>query len=372
MTGSGSVARLQVPRTNAEQTALLEAVFDGSVSCLVVMDRAFNFIRVNQAYAAACGRHVDEFPGRNHFDMFPSDARLIFEAVVRSKQPFRVDARPFEFPDDPARGTTYWDWTLTPVLDAIGDVVYLILSLNDVTERKRAEARLLESEARLRELATGLLAQLESERAHIARELHDELGQELTLVKCDLLRVTDGLTAEPLAIGLRERIDGIGQAIDRACNSVRRLTTWLRPAVLDAFGLAEAIAAEAPGIAARGGTRCTVRHDDNIHTLDRDQETAAFRIVQEALNNVVRHAAATLTVVSLRQTPRAVVIQVLDNGKGIPLEVVHARDSLGLVGMRERATLAGGTLEIRPRRRKGTAVTVTLPARAPRPSVDDD
>lgn len=122
-----------------EQFKLAEAFFKHSVSCLVILDRDFNFIRVNEAYARACRMDIAEFAGRNHFEMFPSDAQAIFEEVVRTKRPFATFTRAFVYSDQAERGTTYWDWTLAPILDERGEVEYLVFSLQEVTERKRAE-----------------------------------------------------------------------------------------------------------------------------------------------------------------------------------------------------------------------------------------
>ncbi|MCH8622472.1 GGDEF and EAL domain-containing protein [Undibacterium sp. TS12] len=124
------------------QLKLAETFFNHSVSCLVILDRDYNFIRVNQAYADACRLKIADFEGRNHFELFPSDTKLIFDEVVRTKQPFVTFTRAFEFIDQPERGITYWDWTLVPVLDANGDIEYLVFSLVEVTERKRAEEAL--------------------------------------------------------------------------------------------------------------------------------------------------------------------------------------------------------------------------------------
>jgi len=124
------------------QLKLAETFFNHSVSCLVILDREYNFVRVNQAYADACRRDIAEFQGRNHFELFPSDTQLIFDEVVRTKRPFITFTRAFEFIDQPERGTTYWDWTLVPVLDARDEIEYLAFSLVEVTERKRAEEAL--------------------------------------------------------------------------------------------------------------------------------------------------------------------------------------------------------------------------------------
>ncbi len=115
-------------------------LFLHALTPLVLLDRDFNFIRVNEAYAKACGREVGDFPGHNHFEFYPSDARTIFEDVRRTKEPITVEARAFEFPDHPEWGITYWDWNLSPVLDESGEVEALVFSLQDVTERVRRGA----------------------------------------------------------------------------------------------------------------------------------------------------------------------------------------------------------------------------------------
>jgi PAS domain S-box-containing protein len=121
------------------QWALADTFFNHSVSCLVILDRHYNFLRVNPAYARACRRDIQDFVGYNHFDLYPSDAKAIFDEVVRTKQAFVTFTRAFEFPDQPERGITYWDWTLVPVLDAGGEVEFLVFSLVEVTEQKRAD-----------------------------------------------------------------------------------------------------------------------------------------------------------------------------------------------------------------------------------------
>jgi len=137
-----------------EQFKLAETFFNHSVSCIAILDRDFNFVRVNEAYARACRKDVSEFTGRNHFEMYPSDAKAIFEEVIRTRRPYETSSKAFVYHDQPERGTTYWDWTLVPVLDRNGEVEYLVFSLNDVTERTRAIEALREREEMLRTIAT--------------------------------------------------------------------------------------------------------------------------------------------------------------------------------------------------------------------------
>lgn len=192
-----TVARDITARKRAEQAALsqlklAETYFNHSVSCLVILDKDYNFIRVNPAYAKACQRDIGDFTGRNHFDLYPSDAKLIFDDVVRSKCPFETFTRAFSFPDQPERGVTYWDWTLAPILDQQGEVEYLVFSLNEVTERKQAELQQLAREKELRESlirnvhhriknnlqgVTGLMRQQIAKHPEIAEWMVEAIGQ---------------------------------------------------------------------------------------------------------------------------------------------------------------------------------------------------
>lgn len=131
--------RVLADEERSSQLKVLEAFFSHAVGPLVLLDHQFNFLWVNEAYAKGCQRPVSDFPGRNHFDLYPSEAKTIFQEVVDTKTPYRVEARPFTFPDHPEWGVTYWDWSLVPVLDAAGDVRLLVFSLEDVTKRMLAE-----------------------------------------------------------------------------------------------------------------------------------------------------------------------------------------------------------------------------------------
>ncbi|MBN1570866.1 MAG: MEDS domain-containing protein [Acidobacteria bacterium] len=141
-----SSARRKSQETVQEQARFLEAFFRYSINPLVFLDKQFNFIRVNQAYAQSCQRESDEFIGHNHFEFYPNaENQAIFEEVVRTKKPYVTSAKPFCFPDHPEWGETYWDWTLVPVLDSEGDVDFLFFALIDVTRAKRAEENLRSS-----------------------------------------------------------------------------------------------------------------------------------------------------------------------------------------------------------------------------------
>jgi PAS domain S-box-containing protein len=165
-----------------EQSRFLEAFYEHSLDSLVILDRQFNFIRVNEAYARECGRAVADFPGHNHFEFYPhAENQAIFENVVRTKVRHQVNAKPFVFPDHPEWGVIYRDWTLAPILDAQGEVDFLVFSLRDVTERNRAEAELARYRNHLEELIRVRTSELETTNTDLQAEIAERRRVEAQL-----------------------------------------------------------------------------------------------------------------------------------------------------------------------------------------------
>jgi PAS domain S-box-containing protein len=142
-----------------ESTKVLDAFFAHSITPLVILDKKFNFIRVNKAYADSCGKNINDFEGHNHFEFFPHEENeRIFKQVVMTKQPYQTLAKPFSFPDRPELGVTYWDWTLVPILGENENVEFLVFSLKDVTQRKRAELAMKAERQRMNDVLETLPA----------------------------------------------------------------------------------------------------------------------------------------------------------------------------------------------------------------------
>ena len=156
--GNDSTAIKKAQEELLEKSWLMEAFYRHTIIPLVIMDRNFNYIRVNEAFARAAQRDVSEFPGKNHFDLYPSEARHVFARAVENKTPIQKFARPYIFPDHPEWGVTYWDWTLVPIVGRQGEVEFLALSLKNVTERQRATDALRESEEKYRLLVNNIPA----------------------------------------------------------------------------------------------------------------------------------------------------------------------------------------------------------------------
>ena len=235
-----------------------------------------------------------------------------------------------------------------------------------VAERKRAEEDLRRSHRELRMLAGRLQEAQEAERKHVAREIHDELGQTLTAMKLDLGWLGKRLAAEggpaPQAKAL-EKVRSLARLVDGAMDSMKRVAAALRPRVLDDLGLAAALEWQSSEFQARTGIRCELHISPAVKAMQIDPTcaTALFRICQELLTNTSRHAQASKVSIALTQKERALVLNVHDNGKGISEQEIKQSPSFGLLGIRERAALLGGACEIHGTPGQGTTVVVKLP-----------
>jgi PAS domain S-box-containing protein len=240
-----------------------------------------------------------------------------------------------------------------------------ILEANaDITERQRAEAELSQSQDQLRALTERLVKAREEEAIRIARELHDQFGQCLTTIKMDVRSMERDLAGEMSSAKidtLREKVRTIGQAVDETVQTVRAIATQLRPGLLDDLGLAAAVEWQAGEFQKRSGILCSFAPPAKDLPVSRDQATAFFRIFQEILTNVARHAQATKVWVHLGEEDQAIELEVEDNGVGITDARLTQRHSLGLLGMRERAAAYGGTVEIAGVPNQGTTVRVRIP-----------
>jgi len=223
-------------------------------------------------------------------------------------------------------------------------------------ELHRKTERLRESEEKLRRLAAHLISVREEERAHIAREIHDELGQVLTGLKMEVTWLAKRLRDKPLI----EKTDSMCKLIDTTVQTVRKIATGLRPEMLDDMGIIAAVGWQAKEFQKRTGIRCRAKLPPEVK-LDIDISTTMFRIFQEILTNVARHSRATRVDIELMLSPERVGLEVLDNGVGIADEDLNGKKSLGLLGMNERALLFGGEVKITGTPGHGTRVSVSIP-----------
>ncbi len=240
----------------------------------------------------------------------------------------------------------------------------IVITYEDITARKRAELELERSHEQLRQLSAHLESVREKERTHIARELHDELGQLLTALNTDLILLNQQLSKrhDPML----EKTQSMGKLVDMLMDSVKRIYTDLRPSMLDHLGIAAAIGWQAEEFQRRTGIACRVAISPEDIALNAELSTAIFRIFQETLTNVVKHAAASKVSVRLRASGNQLTLAVRDDGRGITEAQMAKPRSFGLLGIQERAYHLGGKVKISGAAERGTIVHVTIPLRGDR------
>ena len=255
-------------------------------------------------------------------------------------------------------GKILWsDIVASTVNDSDGQPSGIIAIHRDVTELLQNQAALGQSRQQLRDLASRLMEVREQERTALSRELHDELGQLLTRLKIDICWLVDALPARRRT----KRVDAIVPMVDKILDTVRHISSELRPAILDDLGLGPAI--EWQGQEFTEWNRCPCTVDVRLDDLKPDptRDTAVFRIVQEALTNIARHAQARSAHIAGSVDDGTLTIEIHDDGIGFSESEIGSSQSLGVIGMRERAKVAGGSIDLRRSTFGGTIVRIQVP-----------
>lgn len=286
--------------------------------------------------------------------------------VLRDGNVYRTDDEVFARKDGSLIPVSYIS---TAIIEG-GKTTAAVTAFQDISQRKQAERDLLESRRQLRDLSSYLQTVREEERTRIARELHDELGQMLTGVKLDAMWLTKHLSKERRNVV--DKIASMSQLIDETLDAMRRVAADLRPVMLDDLGLAAAAEWLTEEFARRSGIGIRLEIDveqgkcdchGGICDLDADVATAAFRIVQECLTNIARHAQAEHVLVYLKCMGGKLIMRISDDGNGMAASNDNRRNSYGIIGMRERAHGLGGTMNFSSIPGKGTCVEVILPVK---------
>lgn len=350
-------------RRRAEKAAVhanmeLAQIFDTAADAMRVIDIEFNIIRVNETFAVLTGIKKEKAIGMKCYDVFSGPLchtencplTRILDKVERvdydvekvrrdgKKVPCIVSAGPFRGPD--------------------GELIGIVEDFRDISDRKKSERELMESHERLRDLTSHLQVVREEERAYVAREIHDELGQALTALKMDVHWLRHRFSKEEKS--LVEKTHSMSDLIDRTIQSVRRISSELRPGLLDDFGLLAAMEWESQEFSKRTEIECEINSKSDEMMLPQAVSTAIFRIFQETLTNIARHANAKAVEISLKKREGTLEMLISDNGRGITQEEIIDPRSFGIRGMRERAHYFGGRLSISGDG-SGTTVAVVIP-----------
>ena len=362
-----------------EREALLGAMFDQAAVGIAVADFDARFVRTNQVFQRMLGYSDEELrslsytditygtpaapamayigipsallaPGDLHSLSVEASSSSAYRSVIGLEKRFcRKDGAPI-----------WVQVTVSALPREHGEPRLFVGVIEDITERRQAQQQLHRHREQLRDLAARLEAARETERTRIAREIHDELGQALTALKIDLTWLRRRLPKP--APELAGKVDGMEAILDDTAGAIQRLATELRPGVLDELGLQAAIQWQAREFETRTGIACRVELAAEHPAVDASRATAAFRIFQEALTNVARHAGATRVLVRFTLSAQALELRVEDNGRGISEGALSDSRSLGLLGIHERATSLGGIVTITGERGRGTTLTLTLPS----------
>jgi len=346
-------ARKQAEKALRESEERFRQLATASFEGILVHDKGL-FLRANDQFFKMFGHEHDELVGKQVITLTvaPESRNLVrqhiskgstavYEAVGLRKDgtkfPMEIHSMPIEFIGRKAR----------------------IADVRDITERKKAEEELAKSRERLRNLSAHLQDVREKDKKQIAREIHDELGQALTAIKIELSLLEEGIPEKRKK--LVTQIKSITELIDSTLDRVKQISRDLRPDLIDDLGLVSAIEWHASEFLKRTGVDYVLALPKEEIALDPDLSLSIFRVFQEAVTNVVRHAKATKIKISLKKTNSLLKLVVQDNGIGIEEKVLASPTSLGLIGMQERMHTWGGEVEINGVRGKGSTIRATVP-----------
>jgi PAS domain S-box-containing protein len=359
----GSITeRMSAEKRLAGGEARLRGILDSAMDAIITVDEGQRVVLFNSAaekmfgcpaeqavgaplswfiparFRDAHGDHVARF-GATGVSSRRMGATRIVTGLRRSGEEFPIDASISQIGDNGAK--------------------FYTVILRDVSERVRAEIELRESKDELKELASAASSAREQEKMRIARELHDELAQAMTGLKMDLSMVR--MTTPQPSAQLAARLDKMDREIDGTIAAMRRIAADLRPLALDDLGLVPALESLVKSFQQRSHVRCELAVSHPDFALRETHATAVFRIVQEALTNVAKHAKANQVEVTIMGGDGDLVVTVRDDGVGFAVDAARKPNSYGLLGLRERAYLLGGHARLTSEPGGGTEVEVRLP-----------
>lgn len=343
--------------------ALYRFLVDGVLDYAIVMLEINGHVRTwNCGAERVYGYTAEEMMGV-HFSILCSAADV---AAGKPQAELRASLSQGRIEDEGWRlrkgGAAFWaNVVITPFSDSSPDPVGFAMVTSDLTERRQLEDDFARANERLRALASHVNSATEREKGRLSREIHDVLGQELTGLKMDAAWIARRLGRPEQQDVVLQRLREMTKQIDGCVQTVRRIATGLRPGVLDDLGLLAAIDWQTREFETRSGISVVLSLPEEDLSMDQDRVTSLFRILQEVLTNIARHAGARTVQVSVREERGQLTLEMRDDGCGITeLEATNPQ-SLGILGIRERVTLLGGILSIRGDTGAGTSVSVRIP-----------
>jgi two-component system, NarL family, sensor histidine kinase UhpB len=347
---------LSLIKSERQYRALFDNTSDSMFVCYLNYGKTLSsFIEVNEKACQILNYSMNELLQQNSLhvifenkedeiisfiDRLNSDKSIIFNAALSGKNaeriPVEINSRLFDFNERPA----------------------ILFICRDIAERQAFEEKIKQRTDQLRNLASKLQSVREEERKLISREIHDELGQMLTVLKIQISLLSNKVNDNDV---IQNKFKSIEKLIDNSIESVQKISSKLRPGLLDELGLIPAIEWQAQDFMDKTGIDCECNLPKEELYLDQEKSTALFRIFQESIINAARHANASKLIILLREINNELVLEIKDNGKGITSNQISDPKSLGLLGMKERALILGGSVEIKSSMNNGTIVKAIIP-----------
>ncbi|MDR3665545.1 MAG: PAS domain S-box protein [Ignavibacteriaceae bacterium] len=347
---------LRLEKSERQYRSLFNNTSDAMFVCYLNYGKTLgSFVEANEKACQILGCSINELFQKNplrvffdnredeilkFIDRLNSDKTIIFNSVLSGKNndrtPVEINSRLFDYNERPA----------------------VLFISRDIAERRDIEDKLKQRTDQLRNLASKLQSIREEERKMISREIHDELGQMLTVLKIQISLLSNKITGNDL---IKSKFKSVEKLIDNSIESVQKIASKLRPGLLDELGLIPAIEWQTQDFMDKTGIDCECALPKEEIDLDQEKSTALFRIFQESIYNTARHANASKILINLREVNNQLILEVADNGKGITQNQLSDPKSLGLLGIKERALILGGSVEIKSSMNNGTTVKAIIP-----------
>jgi len=341
-----------------ESEAHFRAVFERAALGIGLIDLEGRFLSANKALHEMLGYGEEELRDKPLTDITHADDRMKTLELFRELISGRRDPYPLEMRYRRKNGQYIWcRVTASLVLDSEGQPLHAVGMAEDITQRKQAETQLQESEEKLRHLASRLMSAQEDERKRISRELHDELGQSLLVLKLQAREIEKGLEEQRLQEECQGMLNNLGQVVDK----VRRLSHDLSPMILEDLGLSAALQHLIGEFSKHNQLECDFREIDIDDLFPQEAQVAIYRIFQECLTNIGKHSQATRMRVAIDKGLDRVFFLIRDNGKGYSPTARRRGQGLGLVAMEERARMVGGHLTLQSREGEGASISFEIP-----------
>jgi PAS domain S-box-containing protein len=347
---------LKLSKSERQYRSLFNNTSDAMFVCYLNYGKTLgSFVEVNEKACQILGRSMTELLQQDplhvifenkedeilkFIDRLNAEKSIIFNAFLTGKStnriPAEINSRLFDYNERPA----------------------ILFISRDIAERRIFEEKLKQRTNQLRNLTSKLQSIREEERKMISREIHDELGQMLTVLKIQISLLSNKITGNDI---IKSKFNSVEKLIDNSIESVQKISSKLRPGLLDELGLIPAIEWQTQDFMEKTGIDCECTLPKEEIILEQEKSTALFRIFQESIFNTARHANASKIFINLRAANNDLVLEIIDNGKGITQNQINDPKSLGLLGMKERALILGGSVEIKSSMNNGTIVKAVIP-----------